>query len=395
MFTVSYSGVHQAYQMALAAQESGLLDRFLCSFYDAPGKWGHRLAGMLGREALKSRRLEGIDPRRVAEHPWPELSFKLRGRFMKLPGNAWISAAGRFDHWAAGQLDRGTSRGVVCAENCAYETFQLAKARGMLRIYDCPGTNAEILHATTGEAARRTGLPFVSQADTPETTRRKEVEIDLADMVLTYSDFHMKGMIARGIPRERIAQIPLWTDPDFWCPGPHPRERKGPLKVLFAGGINLRKGVPFLVEAVRTLAPHATLTLVGSLDRDAKSCLAGTESFATVMPPVNKEKLRDIYRAHDLLVLPSLGDSFGFVAMEAMACGLPVILTTQCGAPVPMESWRVPVMDAGAIQEQLQVYLDQPERLQAGRTSARGFAAQYTPPRYRAAVGALLSKLNN
>jgi glycosyltransferase involved in cell wall biosynthesis len=395
MITVSYSGVHQAYQLALAAQEAGLLDRFYCSFLDAPRKWGGRLSKVLGAEALKNRRLEGLDPSKTVEHPWPELVFKLRGRFSHLPGNAWIDVAQRFDRWAARQLDRGTSRVVVCSENCAYETFQVAEKLGMRRIYDCPGHNAKLWQQTTEEAARRTGLPFVSEADTPEITRRKEVEIGLADVVLTYSDFHTEGVIARGVKRERIAQIPLWTDSDFWSPGPGPKDRKGPLKVLFVGGINLRKGVPFLVEAVRGLAPHASLTLVGSLDPDAKACLAGTEAFATVLPPVSKEKLRDIYQANDVLVLPSLGDSFGFVAMEAMACGLPVILTTHCGAPVPDESWRVPVMDAAAIVSRVNRYMDDPMMLRDHQIKARTQAVIFTPEVYRNRLGELYRSSQN
>jgi glycosyltransferase involved in cell wall biosynthesis len=393
MITVSYSGVHQAYQLALAAQEAGLLDRFLCSFYDAPGKWGHHLSGILGREVLKNRRLQGINPEQVTEHPWPELSFKLRGRFLKLPGNEWINAASQFDRWAARQLRRNTSSGVVCVENCAYETFQVAKSREAIRIYDCPGINAKWLFDTTKEAARRTGLPFVSQADTPEISRRKEVEIELANVVLTYSDVHTQSVVARGVPLERIAQIPLWTDSDFWIPAPHPHERKGPLKVLFAGGINLRKGVPFLVEAVRTLLPHAALTLIGSLDPDAKSCLAGTESFVTVLAPVSKEALRGIYGAHDVLVLPSLGDSFGFVAMEAMACGLPVILTTHCGAPVPRPEWRVPVMNSQVIAERLSLYLDAPNLCVSDGGIARTFAEEFTPLRYRHAIGRICRQM--
>ena len=71
MITVTYSGVHQAYQLALAAQEAGLLDRFLCSSYDAPGKWGGLLSKVLGPEVLKNRRLDGMDAGRVVEYPWP------------------------------------------------------------------------------------------------------------------------------------------------------------------------------------------------------------------------------------------------------------------------------------------------------------------------------------
>ena len=391
MITVSYSGVHQAYQLALAAQEAELLDQFLCSFYDAPGKWGGRLSKVLGPEVLKNRRLEGLDAGKVMEFPWPELKFKLRQKWRNVPGNAWIGVAQRFDRWAARQLRRSESRMVVCTENCAYESFQIAMKRGMIRIYDCPGINAEILKTTTEEAMQMTGLSFLSEADTVEITRRKEVEIGLADRVLTYSDFHTEGVIARGVPREKIVQIPLWTDHDFWHSADGFRVWKGPLKVLFVGGISLRKGVPFLVEAMRGLAPHATLTLLGGLNPDTKESLAGTEDFATVLTPVNKEKLRGIYRTHDVLVLPSLGDSFGFVAMEAMACGLPVIITTHCGAPVPVESWRVPVMDAAAISARLQEYLDSPELMEIHSLVARQFASGFTPEKYRSEIGAMLT----
>jgi glycosyltransferase involved in cell wall biosynthesis len=391
MITVSYNGVHQAYQLALAAQEAGLLDLFYCSFYDAPGKWGHYLSRLLGQEAMRNRRLEGLDTTRVTEHPWPELLYKLRGKFTKLPGNAWISAAWEFDRWAAKQLVRGSSQAVVCAENCAYETFRTAKQRGMKKIYDCPGHNTKLLQEATEEAARRTGLPFVSAADTTETTRRKEVEIDLADVVLTYSDFHTDGVVARGVLRERIVQIPLWTDSVFWQPPAIMRNRSGPLKVLFAGGINLRKGVPFLIEAVRALSPHARLTMVGCLDPDTKPCLAGCEDFVTVYAAVDKQTLRSVYHAHDVLVLPSLGDSFGFVALEAMACGLPVILTDNCGAPVPVSSWRVPVMNSVAIRERLNLYLEHPGALENDRVIARSFAQEFTCSRYRGALGSVLS----
>ena len=49
--TVAYSGVHQAFQLALAAQEAGLLEAFLCSMQARPGKLGGRLAAVMGSAA--------------------------------------------------------------------------------------------------------------------------------------------------------------------------------------------------------------------------------------------------------------------------------------------------------------------------------------------------------
>lgn len=386
MITVSYSGVHQAYQIALAAQQAGALDEFLCSFYDAPGKWGGRLSKLLGSATLKNRSLVGIDASRVNEYPWPELKFKLWSRLFNLESNAWIAASQAFDHWAAKQLLGSDSRLVYGAENCSYETFKAAKQKGMCCFYDCPGHNAELLEATTREASKRSGIPFASAGDTPEIARRKAVEIELADRVLTYSDFHTRGVLERGVPREKIVEIPLWTDPDFWHPPKEPRQRTKPLRILFVGGVNLRKGVPFLVEATRKLAPHVSLTLIGSQDKDTVSYLKGATSFVHAPGPVHKHRLREIYWEHDVFVLPSLGDSFGFVAMEAMACGLPLIITNHCGAPVPDERWRVPIMDSAAIAERLRYFLDQPEQIAIQGQRARAFACNYTPERFRSRI---------
>lgn len=394
MLTVSYSGVHQTFQLALAAQEAGLLERFLCSFFDAPGKWGGRLSRVLGAETMQSRRLPELDPGRVLEHPWPELVFKLRQRFWGAPGNAWIGAAAAFDRWAARQLPKLNSSILVGTENCAYESFQAAQRLGWRRIYDCPGYNTDLWDAAAQEAARRLGLPFVSISDTSEVTRRKEVEIGLADVVLCYADFHAAGVQARGVPADRIRIIPLWVDSAFWKRSLllSPVNASGPLKVLFAGRINLRKGVPFLIEACRKLKPRVRLTLVGTLDPDVRPCLAGVEEFGTVLPPVSKQKLREIYQQHDVLVLPSLGDSFGFVGLEAMACGLPVVVTTHSGVPVPDLSWRVPVMDSRAIANRLEHYVAEPTRLAMDADTAVAFAQQFMPLRYRAGIRSLLAE---
>ena len=68
---VAYSGVHQAYQLALAAQELGRLDRFYCSMFAAEGKWGGVFARMMGSDALVNRRVDGLSSKRVCENPWP------------------------------------------------------------------------------------------------------------------------------------------------------------------------------------------------------------------------------------------------------------------------------------------------------------------------------------
>jgi glycosyltransferase involved in cell wall biosynthesis len=72
--------------------------------------------------------------------------------------------------------------------------------------------------------------------------------------------------------------------------------------------------------------------------------------------------------------------------MEAMACGLPVVVTDNCGVPVPVDTWRVPVMNATAIAERLHHYLEDRELLRLDAVRAVEFARCFTPARYRAAI---------
>src|SRR5215510_14054420 len=102
--TVAYSGVHQAYQLALAAQELGRLDHFYCSMFAAEGKWGGVFARLLGPSAMINRRVEGLSSKKVCENPWPLLTHRLRARLRPAEANDWMKTNDWFDRWVAGQL---------------------------------------------------------------------------------------------------------------------------------------------------------------------------------------------------------------------------------------------------------------------------------------------------
>jgi glycosyltransferase involved in cell wall biosynthesis len=133
---------------------------------------------------------------------------------------------------------------------------------------------------------------------------------------------------------------------------------------------------------------------VGGLDDELRPFLKNYEGKINVLPPCTKTELRKHYQSHDLLILPSLGDSFGFVAMEAMACGTPVVVSENCGAPVPNPSWRVPVMDSAAIARRFEYYAANPQALEQDRQVARRFALRFTPERYREKIKELYLRLS-
>jgi D-inositol-3-phosphate glycosyltransferase len=140
---------------------------------------------------------------------------------------------------------------------------------------------------------------------------------------------------------ERIEVIPPGVDHAMFFPGDPARARRtlrvgaGPL-LLFVGRIQPLKGVGLALECLARLrAPAATLAIVGGpsgpdgvaetarLHRLAEEL--GVAHRVRWVPPQPHGALADWYRAADVCLVPSRSESFGLVALEAAACGTPVV----------------------------------------------------------------------
>jgi len=391
--TVSYSGVHQAFQLALAAQEAGLLQSFFCSLHEAPGKWGGWLGGLIGHEKLASRRLSNLDPGLTVEFPWPALWKEARDQMLPDRSADWRGVNDAFDRWAAGRFKKRPSRVFTGTETCALHGFHAAHEVGAITVLDCPQLHPDLLAEVMAEAEERAALPAAQRADDPAMRERKRREYELADWRLVYSEMHRHSFERAGFDPARQVVIPLWVDPALWFPDDERRERKSKLSVLFAGSITLRKGIPFLLEAFDLGGGAWDLTLVGHVDAALRERFAPYEGRVRLLPPQPKARLRRLYAEHDLFVLPSVADSFGFVALEAMACGTPVLVSENCGAPVPDPSWRVRAMDVQDLADKIMAHVEQPERALVQGARGSEFAAQFTPQRYRDQAGTFFKRL--
>ena len=119
------------------------------------------------------------------------------------------------------------------------------------------------------------------------------------------------------------------------------------LMLLFVGRIQPHKGPEVLIRAVAEMVRHtpsirATLRAIimggasgsGSREPDRLKGLAqflGVSEIVEFIPPAPHEQLADWYRAADLVCVPSYSESFGLVALEAQACGTPVVATAVGG----------------------------------------------------------------
>jgi glycosyltransferase involved in cell wall biosynthesis len=320
--------------------------------------------------------------------------LKLRVLQKLFPGESrWFTANQEFDLWVARELASTKSEVFVGTETCALRSFEIGKKKGLKLVLDCPGIESSLRDELAKQAAREFQLDEPHPSDSLEILRWKESEVALADYLLAYSVVHRESLLRRGAVANKVIEIPLWADCDFWYPAPQGSDpANSALKVLYAGGISLRKGIPYLLAAANECGPAVNVTLAGTVADEMKPVLAKYRNHQ-LLPHQNRAALRDLYWRSDVLVLPSLGESWGFVALEAMLCGLPVVVTENCGAPVPDESWRVPVMDSRAIGERLLLYANDRSLCREHGSIAVPFARQFTPERYRQKLAAFFQKV--
>ena len=233
---------------------------------------------------------------------------------------------------------------VLCSYSyTALEPFRYAKSRGwktMLVQID-PGPEEERIVAE--ETAREPELAAEWHPAPPEYWAFWRAECKLADRIVVNSEWSREGLIRGGVPGEKISIIPLAYEelgrerhaetrlqrnyPDHFT-----AER--PLRVLFLGLINLRKGVARLLEAARILrAEHVEFWMVGPVE--IASARTSTDAGRVKwFGPVTRNQAAGFYRNADLFILPTLSDGFAITQLEAHAHGLPVIASKNCGKVV-------------------------------------------------------------
>ena len=383
---LAYAGVHQIFQLALAAHEMGELEGLFCSFIDGERKWGRRFGRLVPPNTARPLGSPQIPVEQVTEFPWPLLLNRLVQKLAPqrhsdhLHSNCW------FDHAACGWLRASKASIFVGAETCALNSLKQAEAMGMRRVLDCPGVPFQVLDAEAKRAAETFGVKMLPKSVSFAMQKRKELELENADLVLCCSEFQRGSLVALNPQIKKSEVIPLWTDVSFLSGVAEQRrftESSGILKVLYVGAVSLKKGVPYLLKAVEDLHREVVLTLVGNISAEMTGIMKRFRSHQHI-PYGSKNALRELYGQHDVLVMPTLGDSFGFVTIEAMATGLPVIASQNAGAPVPDVSWRVPPHDSDAIRDKLLMYHSDRSLLREDSAKAASFGRTFRPDRYRA-----------
>ena len=321
-------------------------DQRLAYLHSAPvgaGGLGMCAATTLDDLARGSFRIDAYGPGFEA-WPLPTPSPIVERRTLHATRSAW---AGRYTHrrWLQGRhifltnLESGRAAAAAIAANgadrfyafsgVALETLRWARGRNIPAALESATGHIRHYHdVCVREHDRWNRGPRVDHP-TLSMVEREEEEYGLADWVRVSSRWAQESFVAHGIPANAVRVIPQNIDTGRFSPPAVERLHRGPLRLCYVGIMNLAKGFPYLLDAVRKFGSHhVTLEIAGSTGTRSTRALFERlrKGLPVTMQPQNPVP---VYHRAELLVFPSLHDGFGFVVAEAMACGLPVIVTTR------------------------------------------------------------------
>ncbi len=260
-----------------------------------------------------------------------------------------------FDRWTKSLIQPGDH--LISSFGFTNDSFRVVRSHGGKTFYSAGNSHPRNLWSIVEEEHKRWDCPQPPYARFQH--QRVLAMIPMVDYVLSPSSFVTRSFLAQGFRPEQILRNVYPLDLAHFTPRTAPRPKARPLSVISTGSLSLRKGTPYLLEAFRLVLkkiPTARLLLTQDIMDSVKSIVERHSDLPIDWAPaLPHPKLAERLRSADIFVLPSLEDGFGRTVTEALACGLPAIVTPNTGAADLVQPGIngdiVPIRDPSAIAE--------------------------------------------
>lgn len=402
---VAFAGARDHYQLPLALSEADLLQAFVTeTYFPADRPWfNHSLGKVLPASLVNARFCAGIPSRRVRV---PARAFAASVGMQALPRFEWNAAKDASLSERSRRLAARTGAALFSYSYYAYEAFRDGPDRAPFRFLFQVHPHPQSIRALLTEELERTPHGQFSLRAEHEMSwsdqhfDRLAREPGLANGWVVASSYTAQTLADNGIARDQIHVVPYGVDTSAFAKRAAPPDFSQPFRVVFIGSLIQRKGLSYLLDAVRTLGSRHIKVLLcgrGAVDHDLLDHYKDLDVEVCLGLP-RAELVRRVQQC-DVFVLPSLVEGFAHVIVEAMACGLPIITThNTCGPDILAEKQHgfiVPIRDANAIAEKLEWGINNRAELAAMGEAAANQAARFTWEKFRGGVREAYAKMWN
>jgi glycosyltransferase involved in cell wall biosynthesis len=213
---------------------------------------------------------------------------------------------------------------------------------------------------------------------------KEEVKIyEIFDFVMCPSDFVYESYQEYGFGKDQLIKRPYGVDINKFKPVKKTGKRK--FKVLFIGSIQLRKGIQYLLKAWEELdLKNSELIVVGRVWPDAQEIVKKYYGRKDIRFVGFDSDLTKYYKESAIFVFPSIEEGSALVNYEAMASGLPILVTKNAGsvAKNKKEGFIIPIRDSEEIKQKIRFFYENPDIMKKMGVNARKKAEKYTWENY-------------
>lgn len=394
-FAVLQPGARLHYALPAVLQRAGMLQRFYTDFCASTSPlrhlehvWPRALQPAAVRRMLGRKLPTEIPHAKVRE----VRTAVMREKAAKIFPEPRISSAASLLALARKESFGGANAIYTLLVNEDIDACREAKKRGFKIVHEAM-LSPDIGIWLDEERQRFPRHQTSSSNDRTKAGRERDrIKYQIADLIIAPSEFVKKAVVSLGADPARVAVVPYGIDQSWLETKPEPVRGR----VLFVGNVSLLKGNHYLAEASRLLARRGVdceVRVVGPANRR----ILGDPLFRgpNYVGQVPRAEVRREFQAADVFVLPTLCEGFALVHLEALACGLPVITTRNCGSVVRdgIDGIIVEIRSAEAIANAVQRIVSDRNLRNAMSRNARERAASFTLKQYEERLVAALAKL--
>ncbi len=321
---IAHPGLQHSYQLAEGVYRNGGLGGFISGVPVASSndEWWFL------PEAFKERIKSVSIPKEYRKHPiyW-QLAIRLGAKISHHP-RAWQHKMFHaFDKYIEKTINFSRYDCIIGFENSCFNSLRKAKENGIFCILDAPS-----IHPLTADSL----VKFDNGNYGKEILERRLLEIDIADRIITCSEFARQTYIDNGVSPDKVVALMLGATPPVENIKVEP---KNVPEFIFAGAMSYRKSIDLILDVFSELSGKAHLKIVGGSENAAWIKRANSMNNVEYLGMQGQRSLFSHLAAADCLILPSRFDSFGMVVAESLSVGTPVLISENVGAKQILEKY--------------------------------------------------------
>jgi glycosyltransferase involved in cell wall biosynthesis len=352
--TISVCGRFHAFYLAQQLLKRGYLYKLITSYPKFE----------VAKYGIPKEKVGSVVIKEFMERGWHKVPLFLKNLYN--PQNLILDI---YDKWASHLYNKSDI--CVAFAGCSLNTIRKAKDTGAITVLE--RGSSHMLHQTKILLEEYEKLGLKPQVAHPRIIEKELKEYEEVDYISIPSLFVKRSFLQYGIPENKLIHIPYGVHLDEFR---QVKKKDNIFRIIYAGGMNLRKGVHYLLQAYSELRlPDSELLLVGGISGEIKPFFEKYDGNFRWGGHVPQSELYKYYSLGSVFVMMSIEEGLAMVQPQAMACGLPVICTTNTGGEdivrEGIDGFVIPIRDVEALKEKLTYLYENQDICEAMGQSAK------------------------